>query len=225
MTKACESVPSDFFGQLDVSRERCSSGARSPRVRACNLVTRAGVRVLAAMLISTGCSGHSSGVTLPSSPPLTVPSRGSLPSSPSVSPSPPTPRDAVVAAYTGFFPAVDQALRAPAEQIRAILGPYVAGDFLDFQVRQLVNQQAQHLEPWGRVIVHVTKVDIGQDQATVHDCQDASNAGLANAQTHELIPASRGTAHRNLTARLTLGGDGRWRLSDLRQFKAACRAS
>lgn len=168
--------------------------------------------------LTAGC-GHGSTVNPPTK---TTPPGGGV-ASRSASPSM-SSKDAVIAAYTGYYPALDEALRSPAGRIRSILNSYVTEDFLDFQVRQLVDEQARHLEPWGRAVAHITAVDIRQNTATIRDCQDASNAGLADAQTHQVVPELRGTAHRNLTATLTLGGDGRWRLSDLRQFKAGCHA-
>jgi hypothetical protein len=198
---------------------RDQAASASPRHRGLKASTAA----LTLAMIAGGCGGHGSKVTLPSTPPPAAPSAAS--SSSSASASPATPKDAVIAAYTGFFPAINNALKAPPERIRPILQDFLTGWYLDYQIRQLVDQQAQHLEPWGHVVVHITNVEVQQSTATVRDCQDASNAGLANAQTHQLITASRGTAHRNLTAKLTLGSDGRWRLSELRQFKTACRAS
>lgn len=175
------------------------------------------------LLMSAGCGGHGSRVALPTTKPPAAPPMGS--SLPPVSAPATTAKNAVIAAYTGFFPAADQALKAPPEQIKPILKDYATGWYLDFEIRQMVDQQAQHLEPWGHVVAHITKIELQQSTATVHDCQDASNAGLANAQTHQLIPTSRGTSHRNLTATLTLGSDRRWRLTDLKQFKAQCHAS
>jgi hypothetical protein len=182
-----------------------------------------GVLYIAFALISiTGCGHDHSKVALPPASP-----RSGLPTAraySSASASAATPRDAAVAAYTAFFRASDEALTAPPERIRPILGDFTTGWYLDSIIRQTVDEQAQHLEPWGHVIVHLTQVALQQGTATIHDCQDASNAGLASTQTHQLIPETRGTAHRNLTAKLTLGGDGRWRISELRQFKAMCHA-
>jgi hypothetical protein len=135
------------------------------------------------------------------------------------------PRNAVIAAYTALFPAVGEALRSPPERARSIMENYVTGSYLDFEIRQIVDHQARHLEPWGRTIVHVTKVELHQSTAKVHDCQDASNAGLADARTHQLVPQSRGNTHRNLIADLMLGSDGRWRLTNLRQYRAMCHAA
>ena len=182
----------------------------------------AGTTALTLALLSGGCGGHDPRNTLPSNTPV-----GGAPgsSAPSLSPSTATPKDAVVAAYTGFFSAVSQALQSPPERTRTIVQGYASGSYLDFEIRQVVDHQARHLEPWGKAVVHVTDVELNQGTAKVHDCQDASNAGLADARTHQLVPQSRGTAHRNLIAEMTLGGDGRWRLTDLKQYRTACHGS
>ena len=168
--------------------------------------------------LTGACGDHDPKVTLPSTTPPAGPTKGS----PSSSPTPATPKDAASGAYTSFFSAVDNALISPPERIRPLLADFATGWYLDFEVRQIVEEQAQHLEPWGKAVVHITRAEVKKKTATVSDCQDASNAGLAHTKTHQLIPKTRGTAHRNLTAKLTLGGDGRWRLSELKQFKAAC---
>lgn len=169
--------------------------------------------VLATGTLIVGCGGHDEKVAFPSSTP---------PSASASSSAAPTPKEAVVAAYSAFFPAVNNALQAPPERARELLQAYATGNYLDFEIRQVIDHQARHLEPWGKVVVHITKVDLTGDTAKVHDCQDASNAGLADTRTHQLVPASRGTAHRNLIADMTLGGDGRWRLSNLKQYNATC---
>jgi hypothetical protein len=184
---------------------------------------RPGQKLLAEVAVvlglTAGC-GHGSTADLPTK---RAPSVGRLETR-SASP-PMSPKDIASAAYAASFAAVNEALQSPPERIRSILSNYMTGEFLDFQIRQLLDEQARHLEPWGRVVVHITTVDIQQDRATIHDCQDASNAGLADAQTHQLVPELRGVAHRNLTAKLTLGGDGRWRVSNLTQFKGGCHVS
>jgi hypothetical protein len=176
---------------------------------------------IALVLGSGACGGHDQKVALPSTRPPSGPATGT----PSSSTSPRTAQSAVVAAYTAFFPAVNQALEAQPEQARGILQAYATDDYLEFEVRQVMDHQARHLEPWGKTIVHVTKVELADITAKVHDCQDASNAGLADRRTHQLIPQSRGTARRNLIAEMKLGSDGRWRLTDLKQYRAACHAS
>jgi hypothetical protein len=127
-----------------------------------------------------------------------------------------------VAAYTALFPAVSKALRGSSGQVRSTLQDYATSPYLDFEIQQIKSHQANGLEPWGATVVHITAVDITGNSAKVRDCQDASNAGLADARTHKLVPKSRGTANRNLVADMKLGGDGRWRVADLRLYQTPC---
>lgn len=170
-----------------------------------------GLVCLALAFAMGGCGGGSS-----------VP----LPSAATARPVPPTrstsPEQAVRVSYIGFWDASDRALAAPPEQVRSILSGYSTGGYLDFQVRQIVLQQGEHKGPWGKVIPHIRAVDVAGSAATVADCQDAGNAGLADTRTHKLIPGTRGPKHRNLTAHLMQGKDGRWRVSDLKQFPQSC---
>ena len=182
-----------------------------------------GALVLAVALLAGACGNHDSRVTLQSTTPPAGPDSGSA--LPSGAGSLATRHDAVIGAYTSFFPAVSHALQSPPERLRSILQDYAAGSYLDFEIRQVVDHQARHLEPWGKVVVHVTKTELDHDTARVHDCQDASNAGLADARTHQLARHSRGNSHRNLIAKLKLGSDGRWRLTDLKQYRAMCHIS
>ncbi|GLY86025.1 hypothetical protein [Actinoallomurus iriomotensis] len=174
--------------------------------------------MIAFSLTAVGCdSGSSPKVALPSTAPPAAPSSGAA--------SPTSPTDSVVAAYQALFAAADKAIVSPPEQARAILQAYVAGDYLDWEIRQVMNHQAEHQEPWGKVVVHITKVDLKANTAKIHDCQDASRAGLADSRTHVLIPKTRGTANRNLIANMTRGSDGRWRVTGLRQYDSPCHVS
>jgi hypothetical protein len=182
------------------------------------------IGALAIYPLTAGCGGHRSTVTFPvTTPPQGPTSRANA--SRSVTPSPQTARDAAIAAYAAFYEAADKAILAPPEQARSIMRDYVTGEYLDWEIRQLMIHQTQHEEPWGKPVLHVTHVDLTATTAKIHDCQDASNAGLANAKTHQLIPRTRGTANRNLIADMTLGGDGQWRVSGLKQYPTACHAS
>lgn len=171
---------------------------------------------LALAALAGACGDHDTKVTLPSTTPP-VPPSGSTP--------PVSPINAVIAAYTALFPAADKAILSPPEQARSILQNYVAGDYLDWEIRQVMSHQSEHQEPWGKVVVHVTKVNLKANNATVNDCQDASNAGLADTRTHALIKKTLGTANRNLIANMTRGSDGRWRVTGLRQYDSPCHVS
>lgn len=175
------------------------------------------------LLLAAGCGNHRPNVAFPA-PTTSSASSTKPPISPSAS-SPPTAKEAVIATYTAFLDAANRAISAPHDQAYQILKKYASGDFLDFQARQIGVHQAAHEEPWGKVIVHITSVDMAGRAATVHDCQDDSNAGLADQRTHQLIPRSRGTANQNVVADMALRGDGQWRVVGLKLYRASCQPS
>lgn len=180
------------------------------------------VTVFALTLISGGCGRHDTPAALPST---TRPWGPSGPTSVPSSPSATTAEDQVAAAYRAFLDAANKAITAPRGQAHTILMNYATGGFLDFQVRQAGVHQSAHEEPWGRAVVHITGVEISGSDATLHDCQDDANAGLAHQRTRQLIPGSRGIANQNLVANMTRGSDGRWRVAGLRLLQSACRPS
>lgn len=178
-------------------------------------------RVVASMtaLLTAGCGGHRTTVTLPSEPesaPLSSPSI-------STTPSRQTADDTVASAYKAFLAAANRAITAPPQQARSILQDYATGDFLEFQIRQVAVHQQAHEEPWGKSIVHITQLRIDGSTATIHDCQDDSMAGLADRRTHLLIDKSRGRANQNLIATMMRGDDGKWRVTGLRLHQSVCR--
>lgn len=200
-----------------------SGAGSSATLRRARRTTTVAGPALALAVITGGCgSSQPAPVALPST---TQPWGPSGQATAMASPSAMTAKGQVVAAYRAFLDAANKAIAAPPEQTRTILMNYATGDFLDFQVRQVGVHQSAHEEPWGRAVVHVTRVEISGNDATVHDCQDDANAGLADQRTHQLIPQSRGTTNQNLVANMTRGSDGRWRVAGLRLLQGACRPS
>lgn len=169
----------------------------------------------------TACGGeHDRDVPLPSSSTPAAPPATTAPT-PSRSGD---PKQLVTAAYTGYMTAARKAVLAQPETVRGILRPYVTGPYLDWEVRQILLEQSANKEPWGTAIVHVGAIDLLGPKATLHDCQDASNSGLADSRTHQLIPNSRGVKNWNLVADMTLGSDGRWRVAGVKAAPGTCHA-
>ncbi len=178
----------------------------------------------ATALTITSCSDSdrpSGQPPLQSSPPLAVPSSQGAPSAGTNQPA--SPRDAVIAAYRQYWDASQKAAVLPEAQAREVLAPVSTPGVIDDQIRGIRDLQAKNREPWGRVTVHVYAVDISGSVARLSDCQDVSQAGLADARTHQLIPGTRGGARPvNYSARLHKGGDGRWRVSAVKAMEAPC---
>lgn len=132
--------------------------------------------------------------------------------------------DAAQKAYIDSFPIAREAVTAPPDKIRSLLAQVVApGPYLDFLVRNDLELQDKGQVPWGSGIVpHPTKVEVSGSNATIHDCQDASNAGMADKTTGRLVPSTRGNAHTTATAKLVLGSDQRWLLTEIRTTSQPC---
>jgi hypothetical protein len=91
------------------------------------------------------------------------------------------------------------------------------------QLRGIRNLQAKQREPWGRVTIHVSAVEVTGNIARLSDCQDVSQSGLADSRTHQLIPGTRGSTRPvNYSVRLHRGDDSRWRVSAVRAMEAPC---
>jgi hypothetical protein len=170
------------------------------------------------LFLTVGCGHEANKVTFPS----TTPQLSSSPGSGSVSP---TTQDAVRAAYLAFWDASERATQAPSDQVKSTLQKYSTGAYLDFQARQIVSSRANNQEPWGKVIRHIGQIGVTGGKATVHDCQDASGAGLADTRTGKLIAGTRGPKQRNLIAYLVRGSDEQWRVYSLKQFKEPCASA
>ncbi|MFI0453410.1 hypothetical protein [Actinomadura sp. 6N118] len=163
---------------------------------------------MAITLALTGCADDGK-----AAPPSAVPT-----TSPSL-----TPEKAVRAAYTAFWPNTLRALTGPTEEIQPTLARYATGGYLVFQVKSTKESKELGRIPWGSgPVVRIVKVQITAGKATVRDCQDASQAGLANSSTKQLIPGTRGTSRTGFKADLERGSDGQWRLSGLKRDTGAC---
>lgn len=170
------------------------------------------------LTLSTGCGHEGAKVTFPSMTPQAPPPSGSSSASP-------TTRGAIEAAYLAFWGASERATQVPADQVKPTLQKYSTGSYLDFQTRQIISARTNNQEPWGKVIRHIGLIGVTGEKATVHDCQDASGAGLADTRTGKLIPGTRGPKQRNLIAYLVRGSDEQWRVYSLKQFKEPCAYS
>lgn len=177
---------------------------------------------LATALTVAGCGGDSGKkVTLPSSS-----ANASGSAAPTAPASPATPEQAVRTAYTDSYKAARGAVDKPPEQVRGFLSRYYTGRYLDLVVQSVLRSQQQQLVPWGSgVVVHVKKLTIDGDKATLDDCQDASNAGLKSRKTGKVVPGTVGTDAQRVVAELTRGGDGQWRLTDAKKYPKRCSRS
>lgn len=156
--------------------------------------------VLLVILISSGCGGEPEAVALPS-----LDSTTPLPSSTA------TEEDAVASAYTQFVAMLDRADSLPVESRKQDLATVMVDPQLSRVLRRVDEMKSQNIATYGRIIVHVKRVQFTESGATVYDCQDSSGSGLLNSITGKKI--NRGVEQAHTKALLVKGADGRWRVS------------
>jgi hypothetical protein len=169
--------------------------------------------LLAALLAAAGCSGQAA-VALPHKP--------AAPTVPAVLDDPPaSPQQQVVAAYTGYWQAVGQALDAqnPA-RAAAILAPYAAPAAITSLISGFETDWARDEVQYGAPVPHILSVQITGDHAAVHDCADFSHAGVQNARTGQVV-GSLGSSRVNMISTL-LRTRGRWLVSNQVPVVSSC---
>jgi hypothetical protein len=155
----------------------------------------------ALVLAVSGCGGQAS-VALPhKSAPPAVPAAVTDPAL--------TVRQQVIAAYTGYWQALGQALDTQnAARARAILAQYVPGPSIASLISSFEADWAKGEIGYGSPVPHIMSVRITGGQAAVHDCADFSNAGVQDARTGQVV-GSLGNPHVNLISTLVLT-HGKW---------------
>ena len=154
------------------------------------------------VLAVSGCGGQAT-VALPpkAAPPTGVPV--------AVTDPPLTVREQVIAAYTGYWQALGQALDTQnAGRARAILAQYVPAVSIPSLISSFEADWAQGEIQYGSPVPHIISVHIAAGQAAVHDCADFSNAGVQDARTGQVV-GSLGNPHVNLISTLVLT-HGKW---------------
>jgi hypothetical protein len=159
--------------------------------------------VTALMVLTAACGGGEHKVALPTT---------SAPAAPGASASPSSAEDAVRQSYTQYWAVLPQAEHADSEsRRRELLAAYTTDPQLTTALRGIDDLHAKDLTSSGHVVVHIEKVQVNGDKATVWDCQDATKALINKRSTGKTI--SRGVPNDHLRATLSRGSDGTWRIS------------
>lgn len=162
---------------------------------------------------AAGCA--QAGKTTASKPKVT-PSPSSSPTSSRIE------ERAVISAYTDYWPTSVRAATLPEGRARELLTPFLTPDYVAKEISGAAEWKRKGLAPWGRVVVHVTELEISGQEARLTDCQDASAAGIADADSGRLIPGTIGGRRVHIRAVLQRGTDGRWRISEKRLLDTPC---
>jgi hypothetical protein len=162
------------------------------------------------VLIAGGCGGGHRDATLPTTSAPGAPSVSSSPTSAEASPT--SAEAAIRQSYTQYWAVLPQAEHADSESQRhQLLADYATDPQLGIALRGIDDLHGKDLTSAGHVVVHIEKVQVSTDKATLWDCQDATKALIQKRSTGKTI--SRGVPNDHLRATLTRGSDGRWRIS------------
>ncbi len=156
-------------------------------------------------LAVAGCGGQAS---------VVLPHKSAAPAVPAAVTDPPqTVRQQVIAAYTGYWQALGQALDTQnARRARAILARYLPGASIPSLISSFEADWAQGEIQYGSPVPHILSVQITGGHAAVHDCVDLSNAGVEDVGTGQVV-GSLGNPHVNLISTL-VRTHGRWLVSN-----------
>jgi hypothetical protein len=152
----------------------------------------------AALAMLAGCAAAVPHVPLPPKPPVasvSTPSRR-LPAS---------PRQQVIAAYTGYTAALNAANKSEdAAMARSLLRHYVVASRVAGLVQAERRIWALGESFYGAPVLHIMTVHIDGRHAFVHDCDNTSGMGLERAATGQVVAGTAGVVHDNVVTRLNL---------------------
>lgn len=139
-----------------------------------------------------------------------------------VAAAPQTPRQAVTAAYQGYWRAYAGAMSSGApRRARAILAGYETPAGVSQEIRTLRRVWAAHDMAYGGAVTHVKSVQVTGHHAILHDCLDLSHFGALDRVTGRVVPASFGLPNLDYYVNLVLSG-GRWRVSNMQPVEVPC---
>ena len=165
---------------------------------------------LTALTLAVGGCGGQSAVALPHKATGPAPAAASPAT---LAGGPVSVHDQVVAAYTGYWQALGQALDTrDAARARVILAQYVVPALIPSLVSGFETDWARGEIQYGGPVPHILSVQVAGGRAAVHDCADFSNAGAQSASTGQVI-GSLGSPRVNMISTLVLSR-GRWLVSD-----------
>ena len=166
-------------------------------------------------LAVTGCGGQQAPVALPHKSAGPAALRADL-ADPSLS-----PRQQIVAAYTGYWQALGQALDTrSAARARVILALYADPANIPSLISGFQTDWARDEIQYGGPVSHILSVQIIGGHAAVHDCADFSHAGVQSARTGQVI-GSLGNSRVNMISTL-VRARGRWLVSNQVPVVAPC---
>lgn len=154
----------------------------------------------AAMIFLAGCVDEGNSVPLPSA--------ADSPRDPS---SPSSDIEMIKRSYVAFIGALDRADSLPPNMRREQLAIHMTDPQLTRVIDRVQAMNKEGITSYGRAVPHVQHIAVTGGDATVSDCQDSSHAGIFNTLTGKKM--NRGVKEEGITAFLSKGTDGRWRVT------------
>lgn len=131
--------------------------------------------------------------------------------SPSTSPTSQSDTEAIRRTYITFIKTLDRADSLPASERRQQLSLHMTDPQLTQVINRIKEMKRENIASYGSVVPHVQRIEVSGKDATLYDCQDSSNAGIMNTLTRKKI--NRGIDNETVTAYLSKGSDGEWRVT------------
>lgn len=133
-----------------------------------------------------------------------------------------TPRQQVIAAYTGYWQAFAAAMSSQnAARARAILRPYDQASAIAQAVKADRRVWAAHETAYGSAAPHILSVRVTGKRALLHDCLDLSHFGAQDVRTRRVVPESFGLPRLNSYITL-MRSRGRWLVSNMQPVEVPC---
>lgn len=167
----------------------------------------------ALVVVAAGCSNDPVEVATPSTAP-----RSALPSS-----APPTPdsQAAVLAQYRLFWSSLTSIQRKPEAERRAALAALAVNPALESLLNGMASADAKGQQFYGANVPRAASAQLTTDglRAVVDDCQDSSDAGLAERSTGKPVTVGVDRSHVVVTLQRA---EGRWKVSFVSYPKTPC---
>ncbi len=127
----------------------------------------------------------------------------------------------VIAAYSGYWQAVGQALDTQnAAKAGEILASHATAASIPLLIRGFETDWARGEVQYGAPVPHILSVRVSGNHAAVHDCADFSRAGVQNARTGQVV-GSLGSSRVNMISTL-VRSHGRWLVSNQVPVVSSC---
>ncbi|PZG45884.1 hypothetical protein C1I98_15135 [Spongiactinospora gelatinilytica] len=142
------------------------------------------------------------------------------PAYPSISPTPATDRDAVLAVYRELYRAGQRAEYATPAERRVILERVAAQPLLSTMLEGIAALRAKGRVTYGFPSIHSYGLRITGSRASLHDCQDGRTGGQADDRTGKRL--THGMPGTHMVAALSKEADGVWRVVKIDQLEEPC---